>query len=80
MDKEFLYSKDPLFFNRPRIITVKDEKRGDIKCIRTFVTDEYEQPNNSTKHLTPYEDNDCMKILLSFLIAAKQYLYFSKYG
>lgn len=63
MDKEFLYTKDPLFFNRPRIITIKDENKGDFKCVRTFVTDGNEDMTyNHTRRLTPYEDNERMKV------------------
>lgn len=68
MDSEFLYTKDPLFFSKPRTIEVEDEETGDILCFRTFVTDECRKPENiQTERFTPYEDNDSTKFCIILL-------------
>lgn len=59
VDKEFLYTKDLLFFNKPRTYAVTDEN-DKYFCFRTFVTDDYTEKVD--KRLTPYEDNECKSL------------------
>lgn len=54
---EFLYTKDPLFYSKPEIITFKDES-GDKYCFRTFITSLKDSKVLNKQH-APYIDNEC---------------------
>lgn len=60
VDMEFLYTKDPMFFNKPptKLVTFRIDNEEFKVCYRLLPEGNQPPKNDTEEPLAPYEDNE----------------------